>query len=69
MVAFSEELREKDSERYREYLSKVLNEILQDPLRHRVDPNLKDKSQSNLSEDVLKLTERIFSLIPKKVIE
>ena len=44
MVAFSEELREKDPERHREYLSMVLSEILQDPLRHRVDPNMKETS-------------------------
>ena len=44
MVAFSEELREKDPERHREYLSMVLSEILQDPLRHRVDPNVKENS-------------------------
>lgn len=44
MVAFSEELREKDPERHREYLSMVLSEILQDPLRHRVDPNVKETS-------------------------
>lgn len=69
MVAFSEELREKDSERYREYLSMVLNEILQDPLRHRVDPNLKDKADPMVSKDVLKLMERILSLIPKKIME
>lgn len=44
MVAFSEELREKAPERHREYLSMVLSEILQDPLRHRVDPNAKETS-------------------------
>lgn len=44
MVAFSEELREKAPERHREYLSMVLSEILQDPLRHRVDPNVKETS-------------------------
>lgn len=69
MVAFSEELREKDPERYREYLSMVLSEIHQDPLRHRLDPNPKDEKTSGISEDVLKLTERILSLIPKKGIE
>lgn len=69
MVAFSEELREKDPERYREYLSMVLSEIHQDPFRHRLDPNPKDEKTSGISEDVLKLTERILSLIPKKGIE
>ena len=35
MVAFSEELRDKDPEKYKDYLTKVLEEILQDPLRVR----------------------------------
>lgn len=43
MVPFSEEPREKDSERYREYLSSVLKEILLDPLRTRFDPNRSKK--------------------------
>lgn len=35
MVAFSEELRDKDPEKYKDYLTKVLEEIHQDPLRVR----------------------------------
>jgi len=35
MVAFSEELRDKDPEKYKNYLTKVLEEIHQDPLRVR----------------------------------
>ncbi len=68
MVAFSEELREKDSERYREYLSMVLAEIHQDPLRHRVDPNVKKGANSadigidsvfKAAENLVKLTKGI----------
>ncbi|MDY6148916.1 hypothetical protein [Bacteroides heparinolyticus] len=71
MVAFSEELREKDPERYREYLSMVLSEIHQDPLRYRVNPNVKEESRSDVlvSEEALKFTERILSFIQKKGIE
>lgn len=35
IIAFSEELREKSPERYAEYLSTILKEIHQDPLRKR----------------------------------
>lgn len=71
MVAFSEELREKDSERYREYLSMVLSEIHQDPLRYRVNPNAKEESKSDVlvSEEAFKFTERILSFIQKKGVE
>lgn len=65
MVAFSEELREKDSERYKEYLSTVLNEILKDPLRTRIDPNKNKttKGESLLSNESLATFEKIISLI------
>ena len=71
MVAFSEELREKDSERYREYLSMVLSEIHQDPLRYRVNPNAKEESKADVlvSEEALKFTERVLSFIQKKGVE
>ena len=71
MIAFSEELREKDPERYREYLSMVLSEIHQDPLRYRVNPNAKEESKSDVlvSEEALKFTERILSFIQKKGVE
>ena len=65
MVAFSEELREKDSERYKEYLSTVLNEILRDPLRIRIDPNKNKttKGDTVLSKELLAGVEKIISLI------
>lgn len=65
MVAFSEELREKDSERYKEYLSTVLNEILKDPLRTRIDPNknMTTKGDTVLSKELLAGVEKIISLI------
>lgn len=53
-----EELREKDSERYREYLSMVLSEIHQDTLRYRVNPNDKEESKA----DVL-VTEEAFTFL------
>lgn len=64
MVAFSEELREKDSERYREYLSMVLSEILQDPLRYRIDPNTDKSHDSNMGgiDGVFKIAENIIKL-------
>ena len=65
MVAFSEELREKDSERYKEYLSTVLNEILKDPLRIRIDPNKNKttKGDTVLSSESLAGVEKVISLI------
>ena len=65
MVAFSEERREKDSERYKEYLSTVLNEILKDPLRTRIDPNKNKatKGDTVLSNESLAGIEKIISLI------
>lgn len=48
MVDSIEELREKDSERYREYLSMVLSEIHQDTLRYRVNPNDKEESKAGV---------------------
>lgn len=65
MVAFSEELREKDSERYKEYLSTVLNEILKDPLRTRIDPNKNKttKGDTLLSNELLAGVKKIISLI------
>lgn len=65
MVAFSEELREKDSERYKEYLSTVLNEILKDPLRIRIDPNKNKttKGEALFSNESFATFEKIISLI------
>lgn len=64
MVAFSEELREKDPEKYREYLAKVLSEIHQDPLRHRVDPNVVKNSNDieKRLDSVLKAAESLVQL-------
>ncbi len=65
MVAFSEELREKDSEKYKEYLSTVLNEILKDPLRIRIDPNKNKttKGDTVLSNESLAGVGKVISLI------
>lgn len=65
MVAFSEELREKDSEKYKEYLSNVLKEILKDPLRIRIDPNKSSTTKSDvlISKDSLPLLEKLISLV------
>ena len=65
MVDFSEELREKDSEKYKEYLSSVLKEILKDPLRIRIDPNKNSTTKSDvlISKDSLPLLEKLLSLV------
>jgi hypothetical protein len=67
MVAFSEELREKNSEKYKEYLSSVLKEILKDPLRIRIDPNKSSTTKSDvlISKDTLPLLEKLISLAQK----
>ena len=64
MVAFSEELRGKNSEKYKEYLSSVLKEILKDPLRIRIDPNKSSTTKSDvlISKDTLPLLEKLISL-------
>jgi len=58
------ELRDKDQDKYKEYLSMVLREILQDPLRHRVDPNsARNTSLGKASLDnVVKLAENVVKL-------
>lgn len=65
MVAFSEELRGKNSEKYKEYLSSVLKEILKDPLRIRIDPNKSSTTKSDvlISKDTLPLLEKLISLV------
>jgi len=67
MVAFSEELREKDSEKYKEYLSSVLKEILKDPLRTRIDSNKSSTTKGDvlISKDSLPLLEKLISLVQK----
>ena len=65
MVAFSEELREKNSEKYKEYLSSVLKEILKDPLRIKIDPNKSSTTKGDvlISKDSLPLLEKLISLV------
>ncbi|MDR0810890.1 MAG: hypothetical protein LBN23_01235 [Paludibacter sp.] len=55
LVAFSAELREKEPEKYAEYLSTVLKEIHQDPLRKRG----KEKDEVTL-KDTTGLIEKVF---------
>lgn len=60
IIAFSEELREKDPERYAEYISTVLKEIHQDPLRKRE----KDSNNVIISQESANLIEKLITLIP-----
>lgn len=58
IIAFSEELRDKNPEKYTEYISTVLKEIHQDPLRKREKPNDKlhiNKESSAIIEKVITL--------------
>lgn len=57
IIAFSEELREKSPERYTEYLSTILKEIHQDPLRKRVQGKevVSLKDSKGLIEKVIEL--------------
>ena len=59
MVAFSEELRGKDPERYAEYISTILKEIHQDPLRKRG----KISDEFSLSKESTGLIENLSSLL------
>ena len=59
IIAFSEELRSKDPERYAEYISTILREIHQDPLRKRV----KDKEDFTLNKDSAGLIEKVIALL------
>lgn len=59
MVAFSEELRGKDPERYTEYISTILKEIHQDPLRKRG----KISDEFSLSKESTGLIENLSSLL------
>ena len=58
IIAFSEELRDKSPERYTEYLSTILKEIDQDPLRKRVQ----DKEVVSL-KDSKGLIEKLIELL------
>ena len=57
IIAFSEELRDKSPERYTEYLSAILKEIHQDPLRKRVQGKevVSLKDSKGLIEKVIEL--------------
>lgn len=59
MVAFSEELRNKDPERYAEYISTILKEIHQDPLRKRG----KNADEFTLNKDSTGIIENLISLL------
>lgn len=59
IIAFSEELRSKDPERYAEYISTILREIHQDPLRKRG----KDKEDFTLNKDSTGLIEKVITLL------
>jgi hypothetical protein len=59
MVAFSEELRNKDPERYAEYISTILKEIHQDPLRKRG----KNADEFTLNKESTGMIENLISLL------
>lgn len=59
MVAFSEELRNKDPERYAEYISTILKEIHQDPLRRRG----KNADEFTLNKESMGIIENLISLL------
>ena len=59
MIAFSEELRTKDPERYAEYISTILKEIHQDPLRKRG----KNSDEFSLDKDSTGLIEKLISML------
>lgn len=63
IIAFSEELRSKDSERYAEYISTILKEIHQDPLRKRG----KEKDEFTLSKDSTGLIEKVIALLQSAI--
>lgn len=62
IIAFSEELREKSPERYTEYLSTILKEIHQDPLRKRG----KDKETIPLKESKIAI-EKVIELLQSTI--
>ena len=63
IIAFSEELRSKDPERYAEYISTILREIHQDPLRKRG----KDKEDFTLNKDSVGLIEKVITLLQSAI--
>ena len=63
IIAFSEELRSKDPERYAEYISTILREIHQDPLRKRG----KDKEDFTFNKDSVGLIEKVITLLQSAI--
>ena len=63
IIAFSEELRSKDPERYAEYISTILKEIHQDPLRKRG----KNKEDFTLNKDSAGLIEKVITLLQSAI--
>lgn len=59
IIAFSEELRTKDPERYAEYISTILKEIHQDPLRKRG----KSSDEFSLNKESTNLIEKLISML------
>ena len=63
IIAFSEELRSKDPDQYAKYISTILKEIHQDPLRKRG----KDKNDFNLDKDTKGIIEKIITLLQSTI--
>ena len=59
IIAFSEELRTKDPERYAEYISTILKEIHQDPLRKRG----KNSDEFSLDKESTGLIEKLIATL------
>lgn len=59
IIAFSEELRTKDPEQYAEYISTILKEIHQDPLRRRG----KGSDEFKIGKDSTGLIEKVIELL------
>lgn len=66
MIAFSEELRTKDNERYAEYISTVLKEIHQDPLRRRDKEKKEEVSLNDSISTLSKIIELVKPIINNK---
>ncbi len=63
IIAFSEELRDKDPERYAEYISTVLKEIHQDPLRKRE----KNNEDFKLNKESAGIIEKVIVLLQSAI--
>lgn len=62
MVAFSEQLKD-DPEKYKEYLTTVLRETHQDPLRKRNKPD-EDKEPSELMIKTVDMVNTLLKKVP-----